>query len=518
MRSLFLKIFLSFWLASALIVGALVLPAIWAPLPGQVEARARAMAETLLTRYGNEAVDVLERKGQSAADEYVERLENAIDIHVFVFNESGDEVLGRRAPVGARDLAARSAESGETEILHSGRRPLAAQPVIGSAQHRYVVVANMPAGPMHEIVSDPRLWAMPMAIVAMVACIVSYGLARYLTSPVRRLRNATRRLAGGDFATRVGTAVGKRRDEIGDLGRDFDFMAERIELLMSSQRQLLQDISHELRSPLARLNVALGLAGQRAGPEVVGALDRIEREAERLNDLIGQLLTVTRLECGTEGVESVHIDLSGLVQEIAADGDFEASTSKRRVHLVDCEDCTVFGSPQLLRSAIENVVRNAVRYTAEQTEVEVTLRCAKQPSCGTGVSSVRPRARRPCHKMGQLALVPAPQGVSGALGRWRDGADSCAVIRVRDHGPGVPDAALTEIFRPFYRSSDARDRKTGGGGLGLAITERAVRLHGGAVRATNAPDGGLVVEIRLPGREGKSDPPCGSGGERGTRD
>ncbi|MFH1748903.1 MAG: ATP-binding protein [Planctomycetota bacterium] len=474
MRSLFLKIFLSFWLASALIVGALILPAIWTPLPGQVEARAHAMAATVLTRYGREAVDVLERDGRAAADDYVERLEHAIDMHVFLFDESGEEALGRRAPAGARDLAARSDKSGKTEIMHSGTKPLAAQPVTGLTQRRYVVVGNMPAGPMREILSDPRLWAPPMVIVLLVACIVSYGLARYLTSPVRRLRDATRRLASGNFAIRVGATVGKRHDEIGDLGRDFDFMAERIESLISSQRQLLQDISHELRSPLARLNVALGLAGQRAGPEVMGALDRIEREAERLNELIGQLLTVTRLESGTEGIESVRIDLSELVQEIAADGDFEASIGKRRVHLVDFEDCAVFGSPLLLRSAIENVVRNAVRYTAEQTAVEITLR----------------------HRS--------------------DDVDSCAVIRVRDHGPGVPEAALTEIFRPFCRSSDARDRKTGGAGLGLAITERAVLLHGGGVRAANAPDGGLVVEIRLPCFGDESDPPNGSGGERGT--
>jgi two-component system sensor histidine kinase CpxA len=473
MRSLFLKIFLWFWLASTLIVGALVIPAMWAPLPSQVEARARAMAETVLTRYGREAVDVLERDGQSAADEYVERLEHAIEIHIFLFDESGREVLGRQAPPGARNLAARSAESGETEILPSRTKPLAAQPVTGSTRRRYVVVGNMPAGPMREILSDPRLWAPPMIIVALVACIVSYGLARYLTFPVRRLRDATRRLAGGDFATRVGVAVRRRRDEIGDLGRDFDFMAERIESLMSSQRQLLQDISHELRSPLARLNVALGLAGRRAGPEVVAALDRIEREAERLNELIGQLLTITRLESDTEGIESVRIDLSELVREIAADGDFEASIDKRRVRLADCEDCTVLGSPQLLRSAIENVVRNAVRYTAEGTTVEIALR------------------RRP------------------------DGVASGAVIGIRDHGPGVPETALTEIFRPCYRSAAARDRRTGGAGLGLAITERAVRLHGGTVRAANAPDGGLVVEICLPVLEGNSDSPSGSGGERG---
>ena len=235
-------------------------------------------------------------------------------------------------------------------------------------------------------------------------------------------------------------------------------MAERIESLVMSQHRLLGDISHELRSPLARLSVALGLARQNAGeatPAITSAHNRIEREIERLNELIGQLLTLTRLETDAERLETARIDLRELVNLIVEDADFEARNRNRNVRLLTDEECHVTGNAELLRSAIENVVRNAVRYTAEHTSVEVALRCSSIGDPGVRIS-------------------------------------------VRDHGKGVPEEALTEIFRPFYRLTEARDRQTGGTGLGLAIAERAVCLHGGTVRATNASDGGLVVEIKLP--------------------
>jgi len=223
-----------------------------------------------------------------------------------------------------------------------------------------------------------------------------------------------------------------------------------------SQRRLLGDISHELRSPLARLSVALGLVKRRAATEAPGLiepLNRIERESERLNDLIGQLLTLTRLETSPGDVEKTPIVLQDLIGQIVADADFEAQARNRTVEFPNPEECKVWGNVELLRSAIENVVRNGVRYTAENTSVSVTLRRSK---------------------------------------------DGGAFIRVRDHGKGVPEEALNDLFRPFYRVADARDRRTGGAGLGLAITERAVRLHGGTITAANAPEGGLVVEIMLP--------------------
>jgi len=233
-------------------------------------------------------------------------------------------------------------------------------------------------------------------------------------------------------------------------------MAAQIETLVMSQRRLLGDISHELRSPLVRLSVALGLVKRRAeteAPGLIEPLNRIERESERLNDLIGQLLTLTRLETSPGDVAKTPIVLQDLIGQIVADADFEAQAGNRKVEFPNPEECKVWGNVELLQSAIENVVRNGVHYTAENTTVSVTLRCAKE---------------------------------GGAL------------ISVRDHGKGVPVEALNDLFRPFYRVADARDRRTGGTGLGLAISERAVRLHGGTITAANAPEGGLVVEIMLP--------------------
>ncbi len=242
-----------------------------------------------------------------------------------------------------------------------------------------------------------------------------------------------------------------RRDELAALATDFDQMAEQIESLVNGQRRLLGDISHELRSPLARLNVALELARQRAGEDAATALQRIEREAETLNEMIGQLLALTRLENHTEAVQRTSFDLAQLIREIVDDADYEAKNCNRLVRLESPELCHVLGNEQLLRRAVENVVRNAVQFTADGTEVEVKLACGDQ-----------------------------------------------AVITVRDHGPGVPAEALDKLFRPFYRVDEARDRESGGTGLGLAIAERAVRLHGGTVEAANVVTGGLAVTIILP--------------------
>lgn len=297
-----------------------------------------------------------------------------------------------------------------------------------------------------------------LGILIAVICsgLVCYALTRYLTSPIVRLRTATQRLAGGDLTARAGFGRPRGHDEMSELVRDFDTMAERLENLVNAQGRLLKDISHELRSPLARLNVALELARQRAGPEAGSALERIDLEASRLNELIGRLLTIVRLEGGGEALRKAPVHLEELVREITQDAAFEAQSRHCRVDCSIIDDCVIVGDRGLLNSAIENVVRNAVRYTQENTTVEVRLECA--------------------------------QGADGAE----------AVIRVTDSGPGVPEESLDKLFRPFYRIDDARGRGTGGVGLGLAIAERAVKLHGGEVRAANRPQGGLMVEIRLP--------------------
>ena len=297
---------------------------------------------------------------------------------------------------------------------------------------------------------------MRLLAIFIVSSIFCYWLAWYLTAPARKLRAATRQFASGDLKTRIGSAPGRRRDELADLGQDFDLMAEQIESLVNARSRLLRDISHELRSPLARLNVALELARQRSGEKAADALDRIERESERLNTLIGQLRTLTLLESGTDNFEKVSLNLSTLIRGISDDADFEARSRHCSVKAVLGENIVVNGSEELLRRAIENVVRNAVRYTAEGTEIEISLKHVELHGKGYGV------------------------------------------IKIRDHGPGVPGDTLASLFSPFYRVAESRDRQSGGMGIGLTITDRAVRLLGGEVSINNAPDGGLIVEISLP--------------------
>lgn len=291
-----------------------------------------------------------------------------------------------------------------------------------------------------------------MLLTGIVLCSL---LALYLSSPIRKIRKATQTLADGDLTTRVGERVGNRRDELADLAHDFDLMAERIENLIMSQKRLTRDISHELRSPLARLNVALEIAKQKSNADTQPILDRIENESLRLAEMISKLLTLSRLESGSEEFDRSTIDLAALVEDVAADADFEAKANGKSVKLVSTATCNVSGSETLLRSAIENVLRNGVRYTKEGTSVEVALTNGSQ-----------------------------------------------ATIEIVDHGGGVPQDEITKLFRPFYRVGEARDRNSGGTGLGLAIAEQAIRAHNGKIKAENVDDG-LRVEITLDAIEPK---------------
>jgi two-component system sensor histidine kinase CpxA len=279
--------------------------------------------------------------------------------------------------------------------------------------------------------------------------IFCYIISRYLTGPLAKLGRAAENIAEGHLDTRVDPSLKKRQDEIADLARNFDFMAERIQALIGGQRRLLGDVSHELRSPLSRLIVALSLVKQGPAEEVAENLERIGLEARRLDTLIGQLLALTRIDSGVDRGSPAPFDLTSLVQEVANDGDFEARARHRRVVIQPADACTINGFEELLRSAVENVVRNAIRHTAEGTAVEISLH----------ISNAR------------------------------------ALIRVRDHGPGVPEGMLAEIFLPFRRVADGN---SDGAGLGLAIAERAVHVHRGIIRARNEPQGGLTVEIELP--------------------
>jgi two-component system sensor histidine kinase CpxA len=288
-----------------------------------------------------------------------------------------------------------------------------------------------------------------LAIFFVAGGIFCYFISSYLTKPLHRLGEAAARIAQGRLDTRVAPSLGKRRDEIAALARNFDRMAERIEALVTGQRRLLGDVSHELRSPLARLIVALSLVKQGPPEEAAENLDRIALEARRLDTMIGQLLTLTLIDSGADRGAPVRFDLTNLVHEVASDADFESRARNRRVIVKQSDACAVDGYEELLRSAVENVARNAIRYTAEGTAVEISLqRTASQ-----------------------------------------------AILSVRDYGPGVAENSLPEIFLPFRRGGKDNSE---GAGLGLAIAERAVQVHRGVIRAENSPEGsGLLVEIVL---------------------
>ncbi|HLY43811.1 MAG TPA: ATP-binding protein [Terracidiphilus sp.] len=299
--------------------------------------------------------------------------------------------------------------------------------------------------------SFPQL---PVAIA--VGGLTTFVLVMIFTRPVVRLRKAARELARGKLSTRVKDADSRspKGDEFEGLVHDFNHMAERLESLVNAHKLLLRDVSHELRSPLARANVALELSREDADPKMTSHLNRIERETERLNQLIGQLLTLSSMEAAESLDQPEKVSLKQLLGEMLPDSEYEAQQRGAAVELkAECE-CAVQGRRELLYRAIENVIRNAIRYTEAGTQVEVRL-----------------------HQDSQAHAV---------------------MVEVSDRGPGIPESELDAIFRPFYRVDLARNAQTGGFGVGLAIAERAVKLHNGQIRALNRAGGGTTIQISLP--------------------
>ena len=321
--------------------------------------------------------------------------------------------------------------------------------------------------PLYLALEFPRLppppsllgsWMFWKRLVPMLVAggVLALLLARHLSGPVRRLRVATRRVAGGDLTHRIGSSSDRGYEEINALSEDFDRMAERVEHLVLSQRRLLRDISHELRSPLTRLNVALELARKRAGHTARAELDRIELDAARLDELIGQMLTYTRLDHMQECRDTTRVNLGVLLMSVVRDTDLESQYKGVSVQVSTGAPAMIDAVPELVRRAMENVIRNAIRFTPAGKTVQVTQ--------GVEPGEMGPQAR----------------------------------VTVLDMGPGVPDEALDKLFLPFYRVDDTREHKSGGSGIGLAIAQRAILLHGGTIVASNTAPGGLRVDITLP--------------------
>jgi two-component system, OmpR family, sensor histidine kinase CpxA len=443
MNSLFLRFLL--WLGGGfvIVVAALVL-GLRLYQPDAFATQWIRLGRGAVLGLGRVAVDIHERERANGGARRLESLAGELGVEASLFDAAGRRLMGPRG-FSAESVLAEVAARREGELVILGG-PIAGVRLRGD-EASYVFVARLP----------PRagFWTRGFLVsVVVMGSVVAYVLARQLTSSIVHLRSVTASFARGDLAARVtNSGLLARRDEIGGLIRDFNDMASQIEKLMQAQRRLLADVSHELRSPLTRLRLGLGLMKQRTPADAHAPLARMERDIGRLDRLIGQILALSRLESlGPPALEP--IDLSTLVQEIADDADFEARSAERRVRILECAPCSVMGACDLLRSAVENAVRNAVHYTEPGTDVLMRL----SADCDAGA----------------------------------------AAIVVEDHGPGVPAKELVHLFEPFYRLEEARARDPDGVGLGLAITSRVVTLHGGSVSAANRPGGGLSLQITLP--------------------
>jgi two-component system OmpR family sensor kinase len=357
---------------------------------------------------------------------------------VMIVDPEGRDALGRPVSQGALAKA--------LQILEHSRGKRSVKQVTAADGNRYVIF--LPADSANA--GPPRM--PPPGVQIMIALLASLLFsaifATYLSRPIRHLRKVSTRLAEGDLDARVTPFIGTRNDELSDLGKDFDFMAARVQSLINAQRQLLHDVSHELRSPVARMRLAVGLAQQQ--PEKLQiALSRIERETERLDELLGQILTLARLESNLSRDAMEKVNLDELLEEIVQDVSFEAQALNRSVVFKVEHSAELQGQRELLRRAFENVIRNALKYTAEGTAVEIHL---------------TEEYRKP-------------------------------VVLIRDHGPGIPKSELGKVFQPFYRVPEKDKSQPSGYGLGLAIAKRALEKHAATIELSNAAEGGLKARI-----------------------
>jgi two-component system sensor histidine kinase CpxA len=431
MKSLFAKILLWFWFAVAVTaVGSAFISA----LNVNKASDENSPATRLVTFELEEAQSAFETGGRPELQIFLERLNRVYGARGVLTDHDGHDLVTNE---DRADLIRHARRRILYEVFRGGDSVLSRTTDDGRYWF-FFIIPRMPVG----------LWFLQPEhlFVIGIGVLLCYWMARHLTRPVRRLQRAVERFGRGDLSARSGSV---RRDELGDLARTFDRMADHLTTLLAAERRLLLDISHELRSPLARLGVAVELARSGGNPE--SALNRIQKESDRLNALVGQLLQVTRAEGDPASLRQDPVRLDELVEQLVGDSAIEAASRGCSVTYQSREPVTVAGDPELLRRAVENVIRNAISHAPRETEVEVKL--------------TRDNGR--------------------------------AVVDIRDHGPGVPEDALPRLFDAFYRVESDRNRSSGGIGLGLSIARRAIELHKGKIRARNAAPG-LEVEMELP--------------------
>lgn len=444
-RRLFWKIFLPFWVAQALLLGALYLRVhyrISSEHPWWIQPERQEMpvlAELAALQF--------EQHGPVELRQLLDRLSLQHRSRFWLVDASGRELSG--FPIPDHTLRGGLAAEKNDGLFHSYEANLlAARASTPSGQ--YLLIGEFTPPPISERIPGDILWTLKLGtLFSAIICLV---IAHYLTRPIERLRDATHELARGNLDIRAGENLGNRQDEIADLVRDFDTMAGELRTQIQSERNLLSGVSHELRSPIARIRLALALARHSDERERAEMLDRIEQDTVQLDSMLERILAVARLESGQQKPKFEQLALNEIVDDVLDDAKFEAAATGANISYTHAAEIKLNGAAGLLHSAIENVVRNAIFYSGKDGNISVML--------------------------------------------YR--TERAAIITVRDNGPGAPEEALPLLFKPFYRVDDSRGTTTGGMGLGLAIVRNAVAIHGGAVTARNVSPHGLEVEIQLP--------------------
>jgi len=452
MSSLFWRIFLAFWLVIILsIVGTVVLNARLDQAREQdgmnnerVERIARGVRLRVQRELDRGGPDALARWGRTQA-------RNGGRVQLLILDAEAREINERRIPPELNP-ALEAWRSGRAlpEAPRGARRLVE----VSHPRHgRFLVLALRPPRPLLLRLFGPLGPVGLFAVALTASALISWLLARTLSRPITRIRASGRALGRGELDARVDERICRRRDELGELATDFNAMADRLQALLQRQQDLLRDVSHELRSPLARMRVALTLAEDaKRDDQRQNHLDRMDMEIERLDGLIENILRYARLE-QTERPEPVALDIASLCEEVIDSARLEARPRSIELDYTGPSARMIRGQPELLERALENLLRNAIAHSPEQGRIDLRL---------------------------------ADRG-------------DAVEIHVLDQGPGVPEDRLEAIFEPFLRLSPERSEPGRSGGIGLAIVRAAVAQHRGSVSASNRPGGGLDVRILLPG-------------------
>jgi len=449
MYRLFLKIFFWYWLTAW---GMIAIVLLGSRLTGMRQVSAPNMYATVAPILAAEAVKAYESGGPEAFARFSQSNGHDNERQLFLLDGFYKDVLSR--PILDDGLrVAHAAKNGQLLVL---RGHIAAYKFVSSSGHTYILMLNLKSD-LRQIVDAMLGEGLPFSIsLILLVTLLCLGLAYHIASPIHSIQSTARRVAQGDLKARVPSSVSRRFDELAALAKDFDSMVIRLDSLIQTQKNLLNSVSHELRSPLARINLSLALLRNRFSADSDDLFQRLDRDVVRIDLLMGQLLTLSRLEARFSSAEREDVDLVQLVEEVAADGNFEAQALGKSVSLQTSGSIILRNAdPHALRSACENIIRNAVRFTRPGSDVQIVLEVDRS--------------------------APEPR----------------ALLSIRDHGPGVPEGSLQAIFQPFYRINGDGEA-TGGNGLGLAIASEAIRLHRGTIRAENLRPTGLEIIIQLP--------------------